>query len=242
MKNLIDIHTHSLASGHAYSTLQENVFEARKKGLVYYGLSDHGPAMPGGPHPYFISNMRIIPETIEGVRILKGVELNIMDAKGTFDVEQDDLMNLDYAIASLHIPTFKPQDCQTNTQACIEAMKSPFVKVLGHPDDSRFPLDYRVLVEAAKQTHTLIEINNSSLSPNTFRLGAKDNYLKLLTLCAELQVPILCNTDAHISFLVGDINRATELLDEAKFPYSLIVNYSHDLIQEYILKPKPSLK
>ena len=32
MKDLIDIHTHSVSSGHAYSTLQENLQIAKEKG------------------------------------------------------------------------------------------------------------------------------------------------------------------------------------------------------------------
>ncbi len=238
MKNLIDIHTHSISSGHAYSTLQENVFEARRKGLIYYGLSDHAPAMPGGVHPYFVSNLRIIPETIEGVRILKGIELNILDENGKVDVEDRDLASLDYAIASLHMPCFSPKSEALNTQALIRVMEHPAVKVLGHPDDSRFPLNVQAVIEAAAAQHVLIEINNSSLRPTSFRQGARENYLKILSLCAEKKVPVICNTDAHVSFQVGDIDLALALIEEARFPYSLVVNFSHDLIQEYILKPK----
>lgn len=239
MKNLIDIHTHSISSGHAYSTLQENVFEARKKGLIYYGLSDHAPALPGGTHPYHFSNLLILPKTIDGVRVLKGAELNIMDEKGTVDLDEDILETLDYAIASLHVPCFSPKSKELNTQACIEAMKNPHVKVLGHPDDSHLPLDYDALTDAAKEEHVLIEINNSSLRPTSFRQGAKENYLELLKICEIKQIPVICNTDAHISFDVGKIDLALSVVDEAKFPYSLVANFSHELIQEYILNPKP---
>lgn len=239
MKNLIDIHTHTLSSGHAYSTLQENVFEARKKGLVYYGMSDHAPSIPGGPHPYHFTNMRIFPDTIDGVRVLKGVELNIMDEQGRVDLNEYELEAMDYAIASMHMPCFMPKSKELNTQACLEAMKHPKVKVIGHPDDGRFPLDYRALAEGAKREHVLLEVNNSSLRPTSYRPGAKENYLELLKFCAELKVPVILNTDAHISFQVGDIELALALIDEANFPYSLIVNFNHDLIQEYILNPKP---
>ena len=32
MKALMDLHTHTISSGHAYSTLKENIEEAREKG------------------------------------------------------------------------------------------------------------------------------------------------------------------------------------------------------------------
>ena len=35
MKALIDLHTHTLVSGHAYSTIKENVEAAKLAGLKY---------------------------------------------------------------------------------------------------------------------------------------------------------------------------------------------------------------
>ena len=42
MKALIDLHTHALSSGHAYSTVKENIEYAKINNLKYYGISDHG--------------------------------------------------------------------------------------------------------------------------------------------------------------------------------------------------------
>ena len=50
MKALIDLHTHTLVSGHAYSTIKENVKAAKLAGLKYIGLSEHAPNMPASPH------------------------------------------------------------------------------------------------------------------------------------------------------------------------------------------------
>lgn len=47
MKALIDLHTHTIGSGHAYSTIKENIEEAQRIGLSILGTSDHAPAMPG---------------------------------------------------------------------------------------------------------------------------------------------------------------------------------------------------
>lgn len=41
MKLLFDLHTHTVASGHAFSTLKENIEEAAAKGLKAMGTSDH---------------------------------------------------------------------------------------------------------------------------------------------------------------------------------------------------------
>ena len=53
MKAIMDLHTHTLAAGHAYSTLLENIDAALAMGLQYLGMSEHGPTSPGGPHNFF---------------------------------------------------------------------------------------------------------------------------------------------------------------------------------------------
>lgn len=45
MKLLFDLHTHTVASGHAFSTLKENIEEAAAKELKAMGTSDHYSAM-----------------------------------------------------------------------------------------------------------------------------------------------------------------------------------------------------
>jgi len=47
MKPLIDAHTHTVASGHAYSSLQEMAKAAADKGLQVLGITEHGPSVPG---------------------------------------------------------------------------------------------------------------------------------------------------------------------------------------------------
>ena len=60
MKIYFDIHTHTTASGHAFSTFKENLEEAAAKGLTAYGMSDHAPAMPG--------SAPVSPKSNSGVR------------------------------------------------------------------------------------------------------------------------------------------------------------------------------
>ena len=75
----IDLHTHTIASGHAFGTLFENVKEAKSKGIELLAVTDHGPTLPGSaPRTYFMCGDRI-PKVIEGVRVLFGVEANIIN-------------------------------------------------------------------------------------------------------------------------------------------------------------------
>ncbi len=239
MKNLLDLHTHTLSSGHAYSTLRENIAEAKNKQLKYYGVSDHGPKMPDGAYDYYFSNLWIIPEVIDGVRILRGAEINIMDKNGNIDLIERDLKVLDYGIASMHTPCFLTNDIEGNTQAICKVMENPYIKIIGHPDDARYPLDYEKVVKCAKENHMVLEVNNSSLLPTSYRIGAKDNYVEMLGLCAKYEVPVICDSDAHICFSVGVVDYSFQLLEELNFPKHLILNFNENLIEEYILKPKP---
>lgn len=79
---IADLHTHTIASGHAYSTVTENAHAAAQRGLKVLAITDHGPLMPGAPHPYYFGNLKVIPEYLYGVRILRGIEANVTDRKG----------------------------------------------------------------------------------------------------------------------------------------------------------------
>ena len=112
----MDIHTHAVASGHAYSTVDENLRWAAEQGLQLVALTDHAPAMKDTTcHAYF-ANLHVLPKELHGVRLLKGIELNILDFDGTIDMDEAVLQRLDLAIASLHMPCIKPGTKKENTQ------------------------------------------------------------------------------------------------------------------------------
>lgn len=234
MKAIIDLHTHTISSGHAFSTLKENVEGAKENGLKIMGLSDHAETMPGAAHNFYFHNMRVIKDEINGIRVLKGIEANIIDFDGNIDVEPEVIDILDYMIASLHGPCIKSGTIEENTRALIKAMDIPKVKVIGHPDDSRFPIDYEKLVLAAKEKNMAIEMNNSSLSPKSFRMNAIENYKVLLTLCKEHEVKIMLGSDAHIYYDVGRFDNCYKLLKELDFPEKLVWNFSNECL-EYVL-------
>ncbi|WP_300907987.1 PHP domain-containing protein, partial [Muribaculum intestinale] len=76
---VLDLHTHTVASGHAFSTLQEMVAAAAEKGLQYLGITEHGPAVEESCGMILFRNYRVVPRMIDGVRLLMGVEMNILD-------------------------------------------------------------------------------------------------------------------------------------------------------------------
>lgn len=233
MNAIIDLHCHTIASGHAYSTLKENIDEAKLKGLKYVGVSDHAPNMPGSTHPFYFGNLGVIKEEINGVKVLKGIEANIMDFDGNIDIPSDVVGKLDYVIASFHPPCINPGNINENTKAILNVMENKEVKIIGHLDDSRYPVDYEKVVVKAKETNTLLEINNSSLRTNSFRVGAIENAKVLLNLCKKHDVKVVLGSDAHIYYQVGNFENCTKILEEVNFPGNLVVNFNEEYIKEY---------
>lgn len=233
MKAILDLHTHTIVSGHAYSTVQENIEAAKKIGLKYLGMSEHAPSMPGGPHPFYFQNIYVIPKEVDGVRVLKGIEGNIIDFDGNIDVTDEMALHLDYIIASLHSPCLKGGTKEENTNAYLKAMNHPKVKIIGHPDDSRFIFDKEIVIKNAKEKNILIEINNSSLKPDSFREGSRENIIELLRLCKKYNVRVVLGSDAHISYDVGKFIYNGSIIDEVNFPKELVINYHEEQIKEF---------
>lgn len=142
MKDILDIHSHTIASGHAYNTLYEMARAAADNGMELFGSSDHGPALPGSSHEMYFCNFKSIPKELFGMRLIMGCELNILDYKGTLDLKEWLLKRVDYGIASIHDLCYKTGSREENTAAAVNAMKSPYVQVIGHPDNANIPLDY----------------------------------------------------------------------------------------------------
>ena len=205
---VLDLHTHTIASGHAYNTLREMAKAASDKGLSVLGITEHAPKMPGTCHSFYFHNLKTVPRELYGIRLLLGSEVNIMDFEGNIDLEERDLKGMDIIIASLHTPCIKPGSVRENTTAYLKAMENPYVNIIGHPDDGRYPVDYRALVEGAKEKGKVLELNNHSLDPKCFRRDARENDLKMLELCKEYAVPVIMGSDAHFDTLIGEFSMA----------------------------------
>lgn len=225
MKMEIDTHMHTTASGHAYSSLREMAKEASEKGLKAIGITDHAPDMPGSCHLFHFQNFRVIPKQMYGVRILMGSEVNIRNGLGEVDLPEEMLRKLDLVVASIHPPCYEGDCTMEEITRCYErVMEGKMVDIIGHPDDGRFPVDYQRLARKAKETNTLLELNNSSLKPGGFRLNTRENAGKLLRACMKEQTRIVLGSDAHVDCDVGSFAYAKAVMEEVGFPMELVMN------------------
>ena len=234
MKVLFDPHTHTIASGHAYSTIQEMALAASQKGLQLLGITEHAPGIPGTCDPIYFRNMHVIPREIHGVRLLMGVELNILDTSGRLDLDEKHYRCCDLRIAGIHLLCWQGGTRAQNTEAMLAAIHSPWTHIISHPGDGTAELDFEPIVRAARDTQTLLEINSSSMIPSRHKEVARPNNLEILRLCRQMDVPVILGSDAHISYSIADYRYALPLLQETGFPDELVMNYWPEQALEYM--------
>ena len=234
MKPLIDLHTHTIASGHAYSTIQEMAQAASQKGLQILGITEHAPELPGACESIYFRNLHVVPREMYGVRLLMGVELNILDTTGRMDLDEKHYRCCDLRIAGIHILCWQGGTRQQNTDGLLAAIHCPWTHIISHPGDGTAELFFEPIVLAARDTQTLLEINSSSLIPARNKEAARPNNLEILRLCRKYDVPVILGSDAHISFSIADYQYALPLLEETDFPDELVMNYWPEKALDYM--------
>lgn len=227
MRIQADLHVHTVASGHAFSTVAEIAREASRKGLRAVGIADHGPALPGGPRLPYFSALRFLPRVMEGVRILRGAEVNLVDARGGIDLPPDILERLDYAMVGFHAGCgLKSSSQKKNTRALIASLKHPKVRVLAHPGNPAFPIDVALLVRAARDLGIALEINNASFTQT--RKGSLETCTAIAAEAARAGAVICLSSDAHVASQVGEIADAWEVATAAGVQPHQVVNRTLD--------------
>lgn len=230
-KYVLDGHTHTLACNHAYHTLMELVDTAASRNLEMICLTEHGPELPGAPIGLFFINYKVIPSVIKNVRILKGIESNIMDTDGTVDIPKRALKSLEIRSASLHTPCFAPHSKSENTSAVLGAINNPEIDFICHLGNPTYELDYEAVLQEAKKKDKLIEINNGSFF---IRKGSKPNCIAIAKRCKELEIPVILGTDTHFCTDVGLFPYADKALDVVDFPDELIINLDTKRLTDYL--------
>lgn len=234
MKILVDAHTHTVASGHGYSTIQEMARAASDMGLEILGITEHGPSIPGTCPLIYFRNMFVVPRRMYNVRLLMGCEIDILDTQGNLDVDETHMNMMDLRIAGIHVNCYKGGTREENTEGLIHVIKNPKIHIISHPADGTADLNLEPLVFAAKEAHTLLEVNNHSLAPQRNKPQARARNMELLRLCKKHDVPTILGSDAHISYQIADYKNLWPLLEEIEFPNELILNYNPKRFLDYL--------
>ena len=226
MRTRLDVHTHTIVSGHAFCTLNEMIAEAQKHDLTLFGVTEHGPAIPGTCPEVYFRNLHVVPRVYGNMRLLLGAELNIIDYEGNVDITNPSTLDcMELIIAGLHQLCYTDGNREQNTSALLGAIENPRIHIISHPcDGTASDFDIEAIVQAAKRTNTLLELNSSSLNPSRHKTLAHPMFVQMLNLCKQHNVPIILGSDAHHTSGICDYRFALPLLEETAFPEALIIN------------------
>ena len=229
MRLLADLHTHTVASGHAYSTLTENALAARAKGLELIAITDHGPSVPEGAHAWYFWNMQVVPSMLDGVRILKGCEANVsLESENGIDLPDRVLAGIDFVAVGFHPTTgFDTPDRARNTDALLRVMANPLVDQITHPgNEDEFPLDLGAVVAAAVRYNVILELNDHSFDPGSSRVGSTAREQEFAAAAFSAGAPVSIGSDAHYALHVGHFDAALAIAEEIGFTEERLVNRS----------------
>lgn len=231
MKIIADLHTHTVASTHGFSTIKEIADEAAKKGLSAVAITDHTPASTDGPHVWHFHNLhKAIPREIGGVKIIYGAESSIIDYEGNIDFPHEECIALDWIIASFHKDMLAPRSFEQHTNMYMKLAENDDIDVIGHCATVVCPFDYEKCLKKFKECGKLVEINESTiLWKNT-----RENYREIIRICKKYEIPVVINTDAHFCTIVGDVGESLALAEEIGLPEKLVINADWDRLYDYI--------
>lgn len=171
--------------------------KAAQIGLPAIAFTEHTPKMPGSCGKLYFSNFKVLPRENSACAVCLAVKPILWTMTEHWICRTHCLKNghryckLSY---SMYLPRYKGAE-YAGTGA---GSWNPLVDIIGHPDDSRYPVDFETVVRAAKQNNKFLELNNTSLKPDGPRSGARENDLCMLKLCMEHGVMITLGSDAHV--------------------------------------------
>jgi len=223
-----DLHTHTIASGHAVDTIRIMSEYACRQGLEGIAITDHGPGLPDGACAIYFRSLYRMTQGIDlPIRIFHGIEDDIKNRKGELALSEEILSNLEIVMAGIHPYTWMADQTLTvRTDAVINAMNNNFIKVFTHPVGTDYDIDIDAVISAANQNDIALELNESKLTERKIVIDYLDK-------CAKSSTSIVVNSDAHLAEEVGTFSEAESILKEISFPEPLIINRNKEAISSF---------
>lgn len=207
-----DLQVHSNWTDGANS-IREMAEEAKRLGLQYIVISDHSKslAMTGGLDEGMLlkqgDEIERLNAEIAGIRILKGVELNVMK-DGSVDISDDVLEQLEVVGAGVH--SYLNLPLEEMTRRVLKTIENPNVDILYHPTgrqiQKREPieLDMDRVIQAARDDGMILDVDSY---PD--RLDLRDEYIrKAVDVGAKLGVSSDSHSRVHLHYLELGIAQA----------------------------------
>jgi DNA polymerase (family 10) len=192
-----DLQCHTEASD-GKATLREMAEAAQALGYDYLAITDHSAyigIVQGLDEEGLAAQIEEIDrlnEALEGFRLLKAIEVDIME-NGDLDLSDAILARLDLRVCAIHSKFNLSREAQT--ERIIRAMDNPYFNILAHPTGRRigkrapYAVDMERVLDAAQERGCFLEIN---AQPE--RLDLDDVAARM---AKERGVKLAISTDAH---------------------------------------------
>lgn len=231
----IDLHLHTVMSGHAHNTILEYINKAIELDMKIIGISDHGPASDGGlaNNVYFMSLARL-PREISGIRILRGIESNIINKKGEIDVTAKMEERLDYIMAGLHLRAgYNDKGNKGNTEAVLNTIRGGRIKILTHPFVTKdFKFDVKKVAEEACKNNVLLSMDTSWMTERRIYPDTLLNLKTITDIVRKNNKKIIVSSDGHNIWEMADERPLEKIKSEIGLTDNLIINnYPEELMK-----------
>lgn len=235
-----DYHTHTVYS-HGTGDIIDNVMAARKKGLREIAITDHGIrhfayGVKSKDIPRMREEIDRINDNNEGIKVLLGMECNIISTDGDIDMNDEIRKYLDILLVGFHMMVL-PKNmkeflniygrnytskifnigtegiAKINTESMIKAIQRHKIDIITHPG-ARIPLDTTLVARAAAKAGTAMEINSHS------------SYMRAehVIAAAKEGVRFVIDSDAHRPEDVGNLQNGLDIAEEAGLKSDQIIN------------------
>jgi putative hydrolase len=225
----IDLHIHTIHSGHAYGTFYDVVNEAMRKKMSMIAITDHGPEVSGVSVSHFRIGRR--KPLYKNLKILWGCEANVIDAKGNIDLSDEIQKKLDIILIGFHkISKYKDTGIKGNTKAMINALKNPNINILTHPTHPQLQYNFEKVFQAALDNNVLLEVNLAYLKhSNEEKLLL---FKKMINMTRNAGKKVVVNSDAHFIHEIGDDSILKKYSNKIGLTKDIIINnYPKELMK-----------
>ncbi|PIN86604.1 hypothetical protein COV19_03745 [Candidatus Woesearchaeota archaeon CG10_big_fil_rev_8_21_14_0_10_44_13] len=237
----IDLHIHSIHSGHAYGTIYDIMRDAKSKGMEMIAITDHGPSMLGAStHIHFMMFGRS-PKDHDGMEVLWGCEANIIDGEGSIDLDEKIVKKIDLLLLGLHLGTpYKDLGEKRNTEAVIKCFRKHPIHIFVHPATLFYKYDVEKVYQAACDNNILLEMNLANLAmleDGDEKIRFED-LKKMVDIAKKNKKKIIVNSDAHFLHEIGDDSLLKKYWDRLGLDESMIINNYPDELRAFIKSKK----
>ena len=242
MRIFADYHTHTIYS-HGRGSVEDNVRAALERGLEAVAITDHGPYNLFRLGIRDVEVLREIEREVQRcsrkypeIKIMVGVEANIVTLDGKLDVPRQVLDSLDLVLVGFHLlirgQTLRDtwglvgrnllarysrgvrEDVrEANTRAIIEAVRNYNVDIVTHPGLG-ISIDTAMLARACAERGTALEIN----------VKHAGECVDFIRVAAGEGACFVISSDAHRPEDVGDFKGIERIVEEAGLPVERIIN------------------